>query len=214
MKIKNVKFFCLVWWLMQEMFKNIEFKSDWNENAPHELIIYARTCWTVFITFAVEVAQVACCYHFIKVLESSINVFLIVLSNCQAWKTLLHSTPFFVKFAVLKLLQLNLKSRIGICDFPSNSNNSKSFAPVKVGNWHDVCDADSYWPWHSRKAMNQNIAVSSQSCSMNKIVTNWEELRQVLIRSIRCHHTEIMLFWKQVFWVVMNGQNVCYFVHL
>ena len=49
---------------------------------------------------------------------------------------------------------------------------------------------------------------------MDEVITDGEELSQVLVGRVRCHHTEIMLLRIQVLWVVMDGKDVSYFIHL
>lgn len=90
-----------------------------------------RTCWTVFVAFAVEVAQIACGDHFIEVFQGAVHVVLVTLHKHQAWKAFLHSAALFVHLVVLEVLKLDLKARVGVRDFSADADDLKRVAPIQ-----------------------------------------------------------------------------------
>lgn len=173
-----------------------------------------RTCWTVFVAFTVEVTQIACGYHFIEVFQGAVHVVLVTLEKHQARKAFLHSSPFFIHLVVLEVLKLDLKARVGVRDFSADADDLKCVAPIQGRDRHDVYDADGDGPGHSRQAVDQHVAVASQSGTVDEVIAHGKKLRQVLIRRVRGHHAKVMFFRKQVLRVVMDGQNVSDSVHL
>lgn len=173
-----------------------------------------RTCWTVFVAFAVEVTQVACGNHFIEVFQGAVHIVLITLEKHKAWKAFLHSPSFFVHLVVLEVLELDLKAGIGVCDFSPYAHDLQGITPVQGRDGHYIYDTNGDRSRHSRQAVDQHITVASQAGTVYEIIAHGKKLRQVLIRRVSGHHAKVMFFREQVLGVVMDGQNVSDSVHL